>query len=87
MVVTQHSRKRFAERNISLQDICNVFDNGEIIKDYPTDSPFPSCLILGKSNGRSIHVCASIDEDMIYLITAYVPSPDKWEQDLKTRRR
>ena len=86
MVLTQHSRKRFFERGIKRQDICDTIETGEIIEDYPEDYPFPSCLILGKSGETIIHIVASIDGDMIYLITAYVPDPDKWEDDFKTRK-
>ena len=49
MVLTQHSRKRFAERGISMDDIGYVFRTGEIIAQYSDDTPFPSCLILGYS--------------------------------------
>jgi len=86
IIVTQHSRRRFSERSISIDDICNAIDNGEIIEDYPEDYPFPSCLILGKSGRRVIHLVASIDDGLIYLITAYVPDPMKWESDWKTRK-
>jgi hypothetical protein len=86
IIVTQHSRRRFSERSISIDDICMAIDNGEIIEYYPEDYPFPSCLILGNSDGRAIHLVASIDENMIYLITAYIPDPVKWDCDLKTRK-
>lgn len=86
MVFTQHSRKRFAERGIRTDDIMFVFKTGEIIEQYPDDTPFPSCLILGRSGERALHVVASIDEDMIYIITAYAPSPEKWEADWKMRK-
>ena len=86
MVLTQHSRKRFSERNIKIQDVVNTINDGEIIEDYPEDYPFPSCLILGKSEEKVIHIVASINEGMIYLITAYVPGSDKWEADWKTRK-
>ena len=86
MVLTQHSRKRFAERGISMDDIGYVFITGEIIAQYPDDTPFPSCcLILGYSGERALHVVASIDEELIYIITAYAPSPEKWEAYWKTR--
>lgn len=85
-VVTQHSRKRFAERNIKINDICNTIDSGSIIEDYPNDFPFPSCLILGFSGKKVIHLCASIMDGNIYIITAYIPSPNKWEKDWKTRK-
>ena len=86
MVLTQHSRKRFAERGINIEDIQFVFKTGEIIEQYQDDTPFPSCLILGSSGERTLHVVASIDESLIYIITAYAPSPEKWESDWKTRK-
>ena len=86
MIITQHSRKRFAERGISVIDVCAVINNGEIIEQYPDDFPFPSYLILGKRDEKIIHVVASINEDIIYIVTAYVPSGLKWENDYKTRK-
>lgn len=86
MVITQHSRKRFAERGIGIDDIGFVFRTGEIIEQYPDDTPFPSCLILGYSGERVLHVVASIDEALVYIITAYAPSPEKWQADMKTRK-
>ena len=79
MVITQHSRKRFAERHIMIQ-------TGRIIEQYPDDFPFPSCLILGYSEDRPIHVCASIQDNVMYVITAYIPDPAKWEADFATRK-
>ena len=86
--ITQHSRKRFFERGISLKDVCKAIDNGEIIEQYPEDFPVPSCLILGNNNDNDkvIHVVASINDGIINLITAYIPDIDKWENDFKTRK-
>ena len=87
IVISLHGQLRLNERNISVDDVMNAIDNGEIIEQYPKDFPFPSCLILGIAiAGRYIHIVVSMNEDTIYLITAYVPSPDKWESDLKTRK-
>ena len=86
MVVTMHSRRRFAERGIRLKDVCEAIEAGEVIEDYPNDYPFPSCLILGRGGGRPLHVCASIHDGMIYLITAYHPDPAKWQPDWRTRQ-
>ena len=86
LVLTQHSRKRLLERGIKIQDISNTIESGKIIENYPEDYPFPSCLILGRSEETIIHIVASINENMIYLITAYIPDPDKWEDDFKTRK-
>ena len=87
IVITKHSRGRFAERGIIIQDIINAINTGEIIEDYPEDYPFPSCLILGCSGEKNIHIVASIDDGFIYVVTAYIPDPDKWEADLRTRKK
>ncbi len=86
IVVTQHGRKRFNERGIKLADIQEAINAGTIIEDYPEDYPFPSCLILGKAQDRHLHICASLNEGFIYIITAYIPDPAKWEDDLMTRK-
>ena len=56
------------------------------MEHYPDDYPFPSCLILGQKDDKIIHIVASINEDMIYIITAYIPDQAKWEGDFKTRK-
>lgn len=87
IIISLHGQLRLNERNITVYDVINAIDNGEIIEQYPKDFPFPSCLILGISiNNTYIHVVVSMNDDKIYLITAYVPSLDIWEKDLKTRK-
>lgn len=34
----------------------------------------------------SLHICASLNDGPIYVITAHIPDPEKWEADLKTRK-
>ena len=88
IVISLHGQLRLNERNITVDDIMNAIDNGEIIEQYPDDFPFPSCLILGLSiNDVYIHIVVSMNDDKIYLITAYIPDTDKWEADMKTRRQ
>ena len=87
IAVTEHARIRLYERNISMADIINGINTGEIIKQYPDDKPLPSCLILGFSVRKQyIHIVVSCDYEFIYLITAYFPDPDIWEDDFKTRK-
>ena len=87
IVMTQHAKARLMERNITIEDIKNSIQTGEIIKQYEDDSPFPSCLLLGLTKKESpIHVVASIDNEYLYIITAYYPSENEWEIDYKTRR-
>jgi len=85
--MTKHVKIRMHERNISVTDIINVIQTGEIVKQYEDDKPFPSCLLLGTSGQNIIlHVVASIDAESLYIITAYYPNENTWESDFKTRR-
>lgn len=85
--ITNHAAERCRERGILAKDIKNAVMTGEIIENYPDDFPFPSYLVCGKAtDGKIIHVCMSDEGQMSKIITAYVPSPEKWEADLKTRK-
>lgn len=87
IVVSLHGQLRLNERNITVDDVMQAIDTGEIIEQYPDDFPFPSCLILGLSvNGTYIHIVVSMNDGKIYLITAYIPNSEKWESDFKTRK-
>ena len=70
-------------------DVRNVIQGGEIIMDYPDDKPLPSKLILGFSNGRPIHVVLAYDaaNETGYVITAYVPDENIWNNNYKSRRK
>ncbi len=75
------------ERDISRADVKNCILNGEIIEDYPNDFPYPSCLIFGYTiKEKVIHVVAGSDGEYVYIITAYFPNKEKFEDDLKTRK-
>ena len=85
--MTNHASERSRQRGIFAKDIRNAVMTGEIIEDYPNDFPFPSCLVYGKSlDGKGIHVCISDEGESSRIITAYIPSLEKWETDLKTRK-
>jgi hypothetical protein len=85
---TEHVALRLRERKIKRVDVLSCIQNGEIIEQYPTDYPFPSCLVSGVSaDGRPLHVVVGADGGVMgYVITAYFPTPDKWESDYKTRK-
>lgn len=82
-----HAAKRLKERRISTYDVEKCIATGEIIEQYPTDYPVPSCLILGMSiSNFHLHVVCSIHQGYVCIITSYFPSLDDWENDYKTRK-
>jgi len=85
--MTKHVYNRCRERGIRYSDIKNAILNSEIIEQYPDDFPYPSCLTLGASiQGSFIHVVCGVGEGKLWIVTAYYPSPEKWESDFKTRK-
>ena len=87
IIMTAHVIKRCRERNIDSGSIIHVIMNGEIIRQYEDDKPFPSCLLLGMSiNKRYLHVVVASDNINLHIITAYYPNADEWEADFKTRK-
>ncbi len=88
IAITEHARIRLVERGITVNDIIECINSGEIIEQYEGDKPLPSCLILGMTENNSyVHIVVSCDGEWIYLITAYYPNSDIWEADCKTRRQ
>lgn len=85
---TLHCLNRLNQRNILMSDIKNAINNGKIIEYYYNDYPYPSCLVLGCTrNNKIIHIVCGMSNDTIHMITAYYPDTEKWEDDMKSRRK
>ena len=75
------------DRMITPDEIRTVIMQGELIEDYPDDTRGHSCLLHGQGvDQRDIHVVCAPKENFLAVITAYIPTDDEWEQDLRTRR-
>jgi len=54
--ITEHADEEAQADHLSFDEIFFRVLQGEIIKDYPGDKPYPSCLIYGDSfTGAPIH--------------------------------
>lgn len=85
---TGHVIRRMFERSIGQPDVLEVVSSGEMIAEYPDDTPYPSCLLLGFPHREALHVVVAFDEDSgtAHVITAYRPNPSLWSDDFRTRR-
>ena len=82
-----HASERIQQRGIFRDDVINAIQTGRIIEQYPDAYPFPACLVIGLNiKGIYIHVVCGYDGDAVHIITAYYPTPDKFEDDLITRK-
>ena len=88
LIYRQHAVRRMFERSISTDDVVAALADGRVIEDYPNDTPYPSCLWLGYSHGRPIHLVFADNQDdgERIIITVYRPDPALWAGDYATRK-
>ncbi|GJQ60753.1 MAG: DUF4258 domain-containing protein [Candidatus Scalindua sp. AMX11] len=85
--ISFHAEKERYAEDIKNSDIENVISNCEIIEVYPDDPRGTSCLILGYSEERPIHiVCGFTLIKWLRIITFYIPKLPKWI-DERTRAK
>lgn len=86
---TGHALRQMFAREITEADVRDVVAGGTVIAEYPEDKPLPSCLLLGFADDRPIHVVLGYDKvnETGFVVTAYVPDPDLWHNDSRTRRK
>lgn len=83
-----HAIQRMFEREISAKKVRQALEIGNTIEDYSSEMPEPSRLILGFQGKRPFHVVTSENPETneTTIITVYIPDPEKWNNDFKSRR-
>lgn len=89
LVFRVHAIQRMFQRRISVDDVRHVLSTGEVIEDYPNDTPYPSRLVLGWCGSRPIHVVAAenVETRETIVITVYEPDLTQWEPGFRRRRQ
>ena len=87
MVWTYHVGRRLEKRRIGPSAIVAATKTYEIVESYPDDQYLPSYLILAWHEGEAFHVLfgTDVEDRNVRVVTAYRPSNEEWETDLKTR--
>ena len=69
----KHCTLRMYERKIFADEVKEALTKGKIVENYPEDRP--------------LHVVVAIDvkEQMLWIIAAYEPGFEEWEQGFKRR--
>jgi hypothetical protein len=77
--VTQHVQQEMVEDEITLDEVVQAIQHGEILEDYPEHRRGACCLVNEFTDeGRSLHIVCTTAQPLLILITAYVPRPPKW---------
>ena len=80
--------KRMIERDISVENVRTVLENGEVIEEYKMDVP-PRYLMLDWIDERPLHVVA--EDDLLtqetIAVTVYEPSRKYWKSGFRERKK
>lgn len=84
-----HAIERMVERGIDRKDVLKVYNEGEVIKEYPDDEPYPSRLMLGWIGSRPIHLVVADhpDGELKIIITVYEPHPNQWVDGFRKKKK
>lgn len=87
LIFREHALLRMAERGIRQHDVTAALEQGDVIRHYPEDTPYPSRLLLHWTGSSPLHVVAAFaGDDTEIIITVYRPDPALWEPDFKRKR-
>ncbi|MCC7163596.1 MAG: DUF4258 domain-containing protein [Anaerolineae bacterium] len=88
LIFRVHAIKRMFQRSITIEQVRAVLEQGEVIEDYPDDTPYPSRLLLGWIDQRPLHVVAAYnaEQQQVIIITAYEPEAERWDREFKRRK-
>ncbi len=89
ILVLPHAAKQMLrpERMITMEEVRQVTEQGELIEDYPADVRGHSCLLVGYGDkARPIHVVCSPKDEYLAIITVYLPRAEQWDDHFRTRR-
>ncbi len=84
---SKHAVDQSLLRRISIQELREAVEAGEIIEDYQGDKYGPSCLIFGlTTENRPLHLQYSYpSRPLLKIITIYEPDASLWI-DFKVRK-
>ncbi len=85
--ITDHADEEAISDDLELSEVLTSISRGEMIEEYPTDGPYPSCLIHSRTpDGSHAHSVRGYNERNRWavLITVYRPDPEVW---INWRRR
>jgi hypothetical protein len=83
-----HAVQRMFGRRISVGNVRQVLQSGEMIEDYSEEMPAPGGLMLGKRGQRPLHIviAENTKEDGLVVITVYEPDPAQWKSGFRNRK-
>ena len=88
IVYRVHAVQRMFERRVTPSEVERAASVGELIEEYPDDTPYPSRLMLGFVGERPLHVVVADNARAheLIIITVYEPDPGLWNASFRRRK-
>ena len=84
----RHARQEAENDKISPSAVVDELRRSfTLVELYPEDPEGESALVLTFVGSRAVHGVLSPRGDFCYLITVYLPDPERWDQTFTRRRR
>jgi len=87
---SRHATVELVNDGLSRDHVERALARCELIEDYPAQHrPLPDCLVLGRlSDDQPVHAVIAVDikSDRIFIVTVYLPSAERWNNDWRTRK-
>jgi hypothetical protein len=83
-----HAVQRMFGRRITIENVRQVLNSGEMIEDYSEEMPDPGGLLSAKPGQRPLHVvmAENTQESERVVITVYEPDRAQWKPGFRNRK-
>jgi hypothetical protein len=83
-----HAVQRMFERRITMENVRQVLNSGEMIEDYSEEMPDPGGLLSARPGQRPLHVVVAenTQEAERVVITVYEPDRAQWKPGFRNRK-
>ncbi|MDP8238317.1 MAG: DUF4258 domain-containing protein [Candidatus Hatepunaea meridiana] len=88
VVMSRHAEARRLKRRVPIDAIHRILTDFNAIEEYPDSFPLPAMLLFGMCEDTPLHIVAGFDleQEIVYIITVYIPDSEHFEPDWITRR-
>jgi hypothetical protein len=84
----RHARREAEDENISESMLEDALRREFVlVEHYPNDPRGESALVLVFVEGTPVHVVLSPKKCLCYLVTTYLPDPEKWDPTFTRRKK
>ncbi len=77
--VTQHAQQEMVSEDITIEEVLEAIETGQVLEDYSEHRRGACCLLNGVTgDDRPLHVVCTTAKPLLIIITVYEPKPPKW---------